>query len=109
MSKKRRGESEDEKKLQRELEEMKSTLADLRDKLGMTEKRDLTKVPAEAAKRIGETASEVLKTASDVVEKALKVAQFAALGAMEGAKKALSKEEEKGATRATTKPRTKGS
>lgn len=107
MAKKRREESEDEKKLQQDLDEMKKTLADLRVKLGMTEKRDLTKVPAEAAKKIGETASEVVKTASDVVERALRVVQFAALGAMEGAKRALSKEEEEEETKTTAKSRRK--
>jgi len=58
----------------------------------MTEGKDFTKIPTEAAKKIGETASDVVKTASDIIEKAFKVAQSAAVGAIEGAKKALKEE-----------------
>ncbi len=106
MSKKTKKESVDEGKLQEDLEEIKKVLEELRVKLGMTERMGLTKVPAEAAKKIGETASEVVKTASDVIEKALKVVQFAAVGAMEGAKKALKEEaeEEKASESSTEKP-----
>lgn len=106
MAKKGRKESEEERKLQRDLDEMKKTLADLRVKLGMTGKRDLTKVPTKAAKRIGETASDVVKMASEVVERALRVVQFAAFGAMEGAKRALI-EGDREEQRATTKSRTR--
>jgi hypothetical protein len=107
MAKKRRGESEQEKRLQQDLEEMKKTLSDLRLKLGMTKAKGLTKVPTETAKKIGDTASEVVKSASDVVEKALKVVQFAALGAMEGAKKALKQERETEKTKTSAKSRRK--
>jgi len=107
MAKKRRGESDDEKKLQQDLEEMKRILADLRVKLGMTKTRDLTKIPAETAKRIGDTASEVVKSASEVVEKALKVVQFAALGAMQGARRALKEDKETEGSKTTTKSRRK--
>ncbi len=102
MPKKTRKESDDEKRLQEDLEEIKKALEELRVKLGMTERMGLTRVPAEAAKKIGETASDVVKTASDVIEKALKVVQFAAVGAMEGAKKALKEEAEE--EKASEKP-----
>jgi hypothetical protein len=95
----------DEKRVQEHLNEIKKDLQELRAKLGMTKRGDLTKLPVEAAKKLSETSSEIIKTASDVFERTLKVAQYAAFGAIEGAKKALRKEE----TKETTKQRKKKS
>lgn len=86
----------EEQKVQEHLDEIKKDLEDLKEKLGMTKRSDLTRLPLEAARKIGDTASEIVKTASDVVEKSLKVVQFAALGAIEGGKKALKEETKRG-------------
>ncbi|MGQ0793305.1 MAG: hypothetical protein ACT4NX_04365 [Deltaproteobacteria bacterium] len=79
-------------KLEEEFQTIKRELEDLRSKLGLTKRSDLTKLPMDAARKVGDTASEIIKTASDVVEKALKVVQYAAVGAVEGGKKALKEE-----------------
>lgn len=85
-------EKPEEKKMQEHLDEIKKDLEELRNKLGMTKRGDLTKLPMEAAKKLSDTSTEIIKTASDVFERALKVAQYAAVGAVEGAKKALHEE-----------------
>jgi hypothetical protein len=92
MAKKSRKDSAEESKVEEHLDEIKKDLEELRAKLGMAQRGDFSKLPMEAAKRISDTSSEIIKTASDVVEKALKVAQYTALGAVEGAKKALKEE-----------------
>ena len=80
------------KKVHDNLEEIKKDLDDLRAKLGMAKRGDFMQVPLDAAKQLGETASEIIKKASDVFEKALKVAQYSAMGALEGGKKAIDEE-----------------
>ena len=65
----------------------------------MTRRSDLTKLPMEAAKKLSDTSTEIIKTASDVFERTLKVAQYAAVGAVEGAKKALHEETKREAKR----------
>jgi len=92
MPKKSKKDSAGESKVEEHLDEIKKDLEELRAKLGMARKGDFSKLPMEAAKRISDTSSEIIKAASDVVEKALKVAQYTALGAVEGAKKALKEE-----------------
>lgn len=83
----------DEKKFQEELEKIKADLEELRNKIGMPEEKDITKLPVEAAKKVSETASDVVKAAMEIAEKAIKVVSSAAVGAVEGAKKALTEEE----------------
>ena len=80
-------EKAEDKKVQEHLDEIKKDLEELRTKLGMTKRGDLTKLPMEAAKKLSDTSTEIIKTASDVFERTLKVAQYAAVGAIEGAKK----------------------
>ncbi len=91
-SKSTKKEKADEKKVQDHLDEIKKDLEELRNKLGMTRRSDLTKLPMEAARRLSDTSTEIIKTASDVFERTLRVAQYAAVGAVEGAKKALYEE-----------------
>lgn len=81
-----------EEKVQEHLDDIKKDLVELRSKLGMAKRGDFTRLPMEAARKISDTASEIMKTATDVVEKTLKVAQYAAIGAIEGGKKALKEE-----------------
>jgi hypothetical protein len=81
-----------DKKVQENLEEIKRDLDDLRTKLGMAKRGDFMQVPLDTAKKLGDTASEIIKKASDVFEKALKVAQYSAMGALEGGKKAIDEE-----------------
>lgn len=93
MSKKsKKKDSRVEQAVQEHLDDIKKDLQELRAKLGMTKQGDFTKLPLDAAKKISDTASEIMKTASEVVEKTLKVAQYAAIGAIEGGKKALKEE-----------------
>jgi hypothetical protein len=93
MSKKSRKKAAgDDQGVQGHLDGIKKDLEELRAKLGMTKQGDFSKLPIDAAKRLSDTASEIMKTASDVVEKTLKVAQYAAIGAIEGGKKALKEE-----------------
>lgn len=91
MVKKAKGKTEG-KKVQENLEEIKKDLDDLRAKLGMTKRADFMQIPVDAAKQLGDTASEIIKKASDVFEKALKVAQYSAMGALEGGRKAIDEE-----------------
>jgi len=81
-----------EHKMQEHLDDIKKDLEELRSKLGIAKRGDFSKLPMEAAKKVSDTASEIIKTASEVVEKTLKVAQYAAIGAIEGGKKALKEE-----------------
>lgn len=81
-----------DKKVQENLEEIKKDLDDLRAKLGMTKRGDFMQVPLDTAKKLGDTASEIIKKASDVFEKTLKIAQYSAMGALEGGKKAIDEE-----------------
>jgi hypothetical protein len=92
------------KKVQDNLEEIKKDLDDLRAKLGMTKRGDFMQVPLGAAKQLGDTASEIIKKASDVFEKALKVAQYSAMGAIEGGKKAIDEEFKQKKTAKKKKP-----
>jgi len=93
MSKKsKKKASGEDQAVQGHLEGIKKDLEELRAKLGMTKRGDFSKLPTDAAKKLSDTASEIMKTASEVVEKTLKVAQYAAIGAIEGGKKALKEE-----------------
>ncbi|HSE83067.1 MAG TPA: hypothetical protein VLB01_00800 [Thermodesulfobacteriota bacterium] len=94
-SKSAKKEKAEERKVQEHLDEIKKDLEELRTKLGMTKRGDLTKLPMEAARKLSDTSTEIIKTASDVFERTLKVAQYAAVGAVEGAKKALHEETKK--------------
>lgn len=92
MSKKsKKKDSGVEQAVQEHLDDIKKDLQELRAKLGMTKQGDFTKLPLDTAKKISDTASEIMKTASEVVEKTLN-AQYAAIGAIEGGKKALKEE-----------------
>lgn len=73
----------DSLRIQKEMEFVKRELEELRVRLERTEKADLSKLPLEAAKKVGETATEVMKTASAMVDKAVRVAQTAANGVNE--------------------------
>ena len=78
-----------DKKVHENLDQIKKDLDELRAKLGMTKRGDFTRLQLDVAKKVGETTSEIIKKASDVFEKALKVAQYSALGALEGGKRAF--------------------
>ena len=82
----------EEKNLQQELEKIKAELEELRKKIGMSEEKDITKLPLEVVRKVTDTASEVAKTALEIAEKAVKVVSYAATGAVEGAKKAIKEE-----------------
>lgn len=73
----------DSLRIQKEMEFVKRELEELRVRLERTEKADLSKLPLEAAKKVGETATEVMKTASAMVDKAVRVAKTAAIGVNE--------------------------
>lgn len=81
-------------------DEIKKDIIKLRTKIGMTRKSDITKLSEDVAKKVSDSASEIMKSSADVLHKATKVLQFAALGAVEGGKKAL-KENKKPRRRAT--------
>jgi len=112
MEKKKKTEAT-EKELERLLEEVKKDLEELREKLGMTEETDLTKLPLEVLSKVRETASEVagkalevVKSAAKIAEKSVEVVKSGAIGAVEGAKKAI-KEEQKSESQVSQEPEEK--
>jgi hypothetical protein len=93
-------------KVVQHFDDIKRDVMALKTKIGKTKQSDLTKLSADVAKKVSDTASEIMKSSADVLHKATKVMQFAALGAVEGGKKAL-KEDKKPRRKATPKPATK--
>ena len=93
-------------KIELHLDEIKKDVMALKTKIGKTKQSDLTKLSEDVAKKVSDSASEIMKSSTDVLHKATKVLQFAALGAVEGGKKAL-KENKKPRRKATPKPATK--
>ena len=97
---------ESKHKVELHLDEIKKDVMALKTKIGKTKQSDLTKLSADVAKKVSDSASDIMKSSTDVLHKATKVLQFAALGAVEGGKKAL-KEDKKPRRKATPKPAAK--
>ena len=88
-------------KVVQHLDEIKKDVMALSAKIGKTKQSDLTKLSEDVAHKVSNSASDIMKSSADVLHKATKVLQFAALGAVEGGKKAL-KQDKKPRRRATT-------
>ncbi len=88
----KKNKSLDEKRLQKELEIIKRELEELKVKLELSQKTDISKLPLDAVRKVGETTSEVVKSATDMVDKAVKVAQSVTRSAYKGSKKSLKEE-----------------
>ena len=91
---------ESKDKVIQHFDDIKKDILELRTRIGVSRRSDFTKLSEDVAKKVGDSASEIMKHSADVLHKATKVLQFAALGAVEGGKKAL-KEEKKPRRRAT--------
>ena len=74
-------------------EEIRDDIVKLSNKIGMTRKSHFTKLSEDVAKNVSDSTTEIMKNSADVLNKATKVMQFAALGAVEGGKKALEENE----------------
>ena len=74
--------------LQKHLDTVKKDLKILTDKIGKTNRSELSKLSYEASKTVGDTASEIIKNSSVLLDKAFKVLN----GAIDGGKKAMEKE-----------------
>ncbi len=85
-------------------EDIRDDIINLSNKIGMTRKSHFTKLSEDVAKKVSDSTADIMKNSADVLNKATKVMQFAALGAVEGGKKAL-EENEKPKRRAASKPR----
>lgn len=87
-------------------EEIKDDMLNLSKKIGMTKKSHFTKLSEDVAKKVSDSTADIMKNSADVLNKATKVMQFAALGAVEGGKKALEENEKPKPKRRTTARKT---
>ena len=79
--------------LMQHFEEIRDDIINLSEKIGMTRKSHFTKLSEDVAKKVSDSTTEIMKNSADVLNKATKVMQYAALGAVEGGKKALEENE----------------
>lgn len=93
-------------KVVQHLDDIKKDVMALKAKISKTRQSDISKLSEDVAKKVSDSASEIMKSSTDVLHKATKVLQFAALGAVEGGKKAL-KADKKPKRKAATKAKTK--
>jgi len=84
------------------LDDIKKDIMSLKAKISKTKQSDLAKLSEDVKHKVSDSASDIMKSSADVLHKATKVVQFAALGALEGGKKAL-KEVKKPKPRAAAK------
>lgn len=75
--------------LEEELKAVKAELQELKTKLDVSGNTEIGDASAERLGKVGAAAAEVVTSATEVLEQAAKIVQAAALGAYEGAKKAL--------------------
>lgn len=81
------------KDIMKHFEDIRDDIVNLSNKIGMTKKSHFTKLSEDVAKKVSDSTAEIMKNSADVLNKATKVMQFAAMGAVEGGKKALEENE----------------
>ncbi len=93
--------------IEKEIEEIKAILADLKKKIDVkgTKKRDLAKLSSETLHKLGDMSTEVVKAASEVLDQALRYSQRVTSVTLEGAKKVLEEAMKKAPSEETKKPR----
>lgn len=94
-------------KVVQHLDDIKKDVLALKAKISKTKQSDLAKLSEDVAKKVSDSASDIMKSSTDVLHKATTVLQFAALGAVEGGKKALKQDKKPRRKAATTKAKTK--
>lgn len=84
--------SSEQSKIEDELHAINEELKALKEKLSAAEKEERKEVSEETMKKISDTASDIAETTTDALHKAIKVLKMVAVGAYDGAVKALEEE-----------------